>query len=757
MTNAEHLTSIATATMVLLLCWPFSLNDLSSSVSAGCHSLQTQLREKEIEHIAVLEHLKKLEQENNELASKIDSIEKGQTEILNENQQLKKEIEDLRRASLGVEFIQREKELEADIDYYSKEIKILQAQLAEQEKIKQQEISRLQDELYILQAKLKKAATLEAVSGQQKKQIEELLENEEIFKKELLKVATAEEQVKMLEKRNKELETKNIALMSEYYEDKNRVLNMEAELKKTLNNCSKVEKELKKTKETTRFWEQKAKQSENDIKQLQEELDSYRLVSGAGCLLTQEKEASYQAEITKLRKQVTDIISSTEEKVKVRALELEAKLEVSLAEKDRLTQELVLAGQRRDELEKDNEDLLNKIANCKRTEELASNLVTDLNRTKKDRDLLLDVSKRAQNALAEQEKMRAKINKTKEECIRLQSLLTKCESEKTLVEAELKEMCDKNLKLEKELARNEEKIAQMEQEKKKLESSFQNQARHIEMETEKKMSQLFKSEFETARLKYKEKIKDYKTQISEKDKNLSKAYEEVRTTEAKYTETLKRFKEEYERSIKSLNERIAQEKENAKRGIREIAETSKREEQLLSTAIYEISGIINQLMKDKHKGLTATAAQKMLNKLADVSSFRSSIGSQGESDNKDRTLKENQSFKQLQSHYINNSLSECTTLSLNQHYLVPLVLILPLIGTLSTFLMTPTATVCFMSRTANLPNGGYSLKASTHIGRIGTIFTIAESLALRNCGLVSISLLVLLSSLALSSANLQAM
>merc|ERR1711909_208329 len=41
--------------------------------------------------------------------------------------------------------------------------------------------------------------------------------------------------------------------------------------------------------------------------------------------------------------------------------------------------------------------------------------------------------------------------------------------------------------------------------------------------------------------------------------------------------------------------------------------------------------------------------------------------------------------------------------------------------------MTPTATVCRMSRTAKRPRGAYSVKASTHIGLEGTSFTMAES------------------------------
>ena len=72
-------------------------------------------------------------------------------------------------------------------------------------------------------------------------------------------------------------------------------------------------------------------------------------------------------------------------------------------------------------------------------------------------------------------------------------------------------------------------------------------------------------------------------------------------------------------------------------------------------------------------------------------------------------------------------------------------------------LMTPTATVCFMSLTANLPNGGYSAKVSQHMGFDGTNMIMAESPFLTDFGSSSTALLVLLSILHWISANLQAM
>ena len=54
--------------------------------------------------------------------------------------------------------------------------------------------------------------------------------------------------------------------------------------------------------------------------------------------------------------------------------------------------------------------------------------------------------------------------------------------------------------------------------------------------------------------------------------------------------------------------------------------------------------------------------------------------------------------------------------------------------------MTPTATVCLMSLTANRPRGGKSEKASTHIGLEGISSTIPASPDLMNLGLASVAL-----------------
>merc|ERR1712088_896071 len=71
--------------------------------------------------------------------------------------------------------------------------------------------------------------------------------------------------------------------------------------------------------------------------------------------------------------------------------------------------------------------------------------------------------------------------------------------------------------------------------------------------------------------------------------------------------------------------------------------------------------------------------------------------------------------------------------------------------------ITPTATVCLMSLTANLPRGGNSAKGSTHMGLLGSSLTMAASPDLMNLGASSVDFPVRLSTFSRISANLQAM
>merc|ERR1719464_189721 len=77
------------------------------------------------------------------------------------------------------------------------------------------------------------------------------------------------------------------------------------------------------------------------------------------------------------------------------------------------------------------------------------------------------------------------------------------------------------------------------------------------------------------------------------------------------------------------------------------------------------------------------------------------------------------------------------------------LVVFPATAFLVVSLMTPTATVCLMSLTANLPSGAYWEKASTTIGFCGISSTMAASWDLMDCGASSVTLPLRLSTFAL--------
>ena len=101
----------------------------------------------------------------------------------------------------------------------------------------------------------------------------------------------------------------------------------------------------------------------------------------------------------------------------------------------------------------------------------------------------------------------------------------------------------------------------------------------------------------------------------------------------------------------------------------------------------------------------------------------------------------------------------CSSVTLGHFFLCTFCAPIPCFETgafLMTSLMTPTATICFESRTANRPSGGYWWKASTHIRLLGTIVTKPESPCFRLYGLSSNFWLERRSIFSVISSNLQA-
>ena len=103
-----------------------------------------------------------------------------------------------------------------------------------------------------------------------------------------------------------------------------------------------------------------------------------------------------------------------------------------MIEKDNLNKEVNCLKETINSLEKTNEELLVKLKQSKESEMSLSNLEKELVRTKKDRDTLLDISRRAQTIISDHNKIDDQIIIYKEEAIQCKSLLNKSEDEKKI-------------------------------------------------------------------------------------------------------------------------------------------------------------------------------------------------------------------------------------------------------------------------------------------------------------------------------------
>jgi len=461
--------------------------------------LQSQLKEKEVEHIALLRDIKNLSKANDELLVRINKAENIQFATAEENVKLKKEIEALYVSTLGGEFIEREKELEAYIKNGQKEIKELKKKLKEQEEENVKEISRKEEEVYVLNEKLKRMLVLESSNIQLKKSVQELMEREDMLKNEMLELR---KRIEKSDKEKEELEVKSTELIKQNTINRNKLIHVESKLNKALEDHIKLETNNKKLNDNTLICKQRLNDSEETIKKLQEEVDSYKLISATGCLLTQEKEAKYETEIHKLKQQISMLVNNTEEQFKVRVLELENKVDSLLLEKERLVQELVL--------KKENVKLSNEETNSK-------------------------------------------------EITRVNNLLKQSEDEKANLLVKIKELSDNNSLTEKKLMRVQEDINKLILDKNRYESAVENRIKQVtkckkqvQVKVEQRVRDHITTEINEIEKKYKNKIKTLKNNINKLQESIIKEKENSKKGIREIARASKRTEQQIITNIKSI-------------------------------------------------------------------------------------------------------------------------------------------------------------------------------------------------------------
>eukprot|EP01022_Parablepharisma_sp_SALTPOND_P028443 TRINITY_DN70976_c1_g1_i1.p1 TRINITY_DN70976_c1_g1~~TRINITY_DN70976_c1_g1_i1.p1 ORF type:complete len:636 (+),score=144.29 TRINITY_DN70976_c1_g1_i1:273-2180(+) len=474
-------------------------------------SLNAQLKQKEVERISMLEHVKKVEQENAEMAKKMAEIQNAYKEVTAEKLQEKSEFEEYKNRHYSGDstpkIMQREAELEEEIDNLYNELSATKKAIGNMEKEKNEEIERLKDELTYAKTNAKKSAAMESLVGQLKKKIDELTLDKQSMAEELKNMESLQLRINSLEKDKKHVEDKNKKLIEDLYTEKNESRRVELEFKKLKAEYAKIEKELKYLEEKCKFSENQAKISEEALANFKKESESTRNSGDAGSLFALEKEASYKEEIEKLRADLQQLQADVGEAPKTRIVELEAMLKNLTEEKAKLEENLAAVNKRADEAERQSEDLKAQVDVLKKGNEATAEYVKEYQRVKKDRDTLLDVAKRAQDTLTELDALKNTTAELRNENETLKQSMESLKNEKATFEAELKKVKEMNGRFEKKLARDEEKIIFLQEERKRLETALQGTQKEVETELAKRLEEELAKQRQLLKQKYKAKTK----------------------------------------------------------------------------------------------------------------------------------------------------------------------------------------------------------------------------------------------------------
>ena len=118
---------------------------------------------------------------------------------------------------------------------------------------------------------------------------------------------------------------------------------------------------------------------------------------------------------------------------------------------------------------------------------------------------------------------------------------------------------------------------------------------------------------------WQERIKILETEVDEKNKEVHLAKCLIKDM----TEKDKMLVVNHKKEVLRLNEKIEQEKEIAKKGLKELSEMNKKNEKMFSASIYEIEGYMNQLLTEKKGKVMPNIPQLMLSQLAEEESNHS--------------------------------------------------------------------------------------------------------------------------------------
>eukprot|EP00826_Nyctotherus_ovalis_P038323 TRINITY_DN3584_c0_g3_i1.p1 TRINITY_DN3584_c0_g3~~TRINITY_DN3584_c0_g3_i1.p1 ORF type:complete len:433 (+),score=187.44 TRINITY_DN3584_c0_g3_i1:1136-2434(+) len=390
-----------------------------------------------------------------------------------------------------------------------------------------------------------------------------------------------------------------------------------AKPKKLIAENNRLEKEAKKAEERSKQLEQKSNSQQEELAVLRKEYDSLKIAAGAGSLLSQEKEANYQGEIEKLKAQVARLAEGSGETLKAYTLELEDKLNALTNEKQKQGQEIILLNKHQSDLEGENEQLRTQLEYFTKSNADASEQAKEYQQLKFERDEFQRQLKEANDKLQAMELQRTEDEKDKKELELIKIDMDKLKKDKEECDNLIKSLREVNMDLEKKYARDEEKILLMTEERSKLDFLLKDSSKKFEVDYSSRLGGETEKLKQSLKEKYKGKTEAIREELKAKQKLLAEYEKEIRSKDLQLEDLEGRLTAEYEANLKEVNEKCEAEKQTAKKALKDLHESYRREERLLSSALYEMGSVINKIMKENKKEAPGGPMQLLLGRMAE--------------------------------------------------------------------------------------------------------------------------------------------
>lgn len=335
---------------------------------------------------------------------------------------------------------------------------------------KQDEISKLQNELINAQSKFHRFSEAERIIEQQKSKIVQLEKINEEYKKLTRQQERCENKIQELEKSMKNYLEEKELITTQLFQEQTRATLAEKSLEKAKEDCVKQEAKYSTIAEQKQYWEQRAKNVEEELKNCSEELEELKITPDTGNLNSQEQEMKYKKQIEQLQEHVKLLTQERNNALMNKVNELEAQLSSTIMRKTQLEQEISSLRSKIDIMQKEEDLYKEQIEKLKVANRNALDVMNEFERVKKDRDMLLEVTSKAQAVQTQLEELKKQHSTTIEEKSILQEEKKNLIKEKLESEAIIKKYQSEKTELEKQIVRQDAKVLLIQEERKKLDN-----------------------------------------------------------------------------------------------------------------------------------------------------------------------------------------------------------------------------------------------------------------------------------------------